>query len=603
MLNSLQRVPGALQAAVVRAMVAGFALFCLASCQPSDREQDGGNDIVLTIVGTNDIHGAVAASEGRGGLPMLAAYVNALRDVRAADGGALLLIDAGDMWQGTLASNLGEGSEIVAAFNSMGYAAAAIGNHEFDFGPEGPEDKPGSVSDDPRGNLKARAAEADFPLLAANLIDDTTGRPVDWPNVMPAVLLDVAGVKVGVIGVLTRDAFITTLAANTGGLTIAPLAETIIEQATTLREQGATLVIVTAHAGGRCKDFTDPADLSSCQPAAEIFAVAQQIPQGLIDHVIAGHVHAGLAHEVNGITITSAYTRAEAFGRVDFVVDRDSGAWKSRQVYAPQSVCERVVSHGSECVAAGTPESVAPEFAGRSLMANPAVLSALKPAIERAARVREAELGVSLLSPIRLHAEGTSPLGNLFADGLLAALPGADIAIHNSRGGLRTDLPQGDLTYGDIYRVFPFSNRVVSFELTTGQLKSVFAKQLQQDRGVQISFAGLRVSAGCDADTLAIDFFRPSGEKVGEAERVIVASNDFLVTGGDGIFEPVIPPGGLEHDNDGPLMRDVVIDYLRIIEPPLDESLFADSQSPRLQVRQKPLPLDCSSGVDSAAGH
>ena len=585
---------------IVRVAAAGFALLCLLACQPSDRQQAGSNDFVLTIVGTNDIHGAVAANDGRGGLPMLSAYINALREARAAEGGALLLIDAGDMWQGTLESNLGEGSEIVAAFNTMGYVAAAIGNHEFDFGPEGPEDKPVSISDDPRGNLKARAAEAAFPLLAANLIDDTTGRPVDWPNVVPAVLLNVEGVKVGVIGVVTSDAFITTLAANTGGLTIAPLAETVIEQAVSLREQGATLVIVTAHAGGRCVDFTNPADLSSCEPAAEIFAVAEQIPEGLIDHIIAGHVHAGLAHEVNGITITSAYTRAEAFGRVDFVIDRNNGSWTSRRVFAPQSVCERVIREGSECVAAGTAESAAPEYAGNSLVADAAVVDALQPAFARASRVKEAQLGVSLQTPIRLRAEGVSPLGNLFADGLLAAMPEADIAIHNSRGGLRTDLPGGVLKFGDIYRVFPFSNRIVSFELTARQLKSVFEKQLSQDRGVQISFAGLRVRAGCEAGRLAVDLFRASGEKLQDTDRVIVASNDFLVTGGDGIFEPVIPSQGLEYSNDGPLMRDVVVDYLRSIDSPLHESLFVDAQNPRLQSPRGNRPVDCSPGGESA---
>ena len=66
------------------------------------------------------------------------------------------------MWQGTLESNLGEGAAVVDAYNAMGYTAAAVGNHEFDFGPAGPAAIPEQPGDDPRGALKLRIAEAQF---------------------------------------------------------------------------------------------------------------------------------------------------------------------------------------------------------------------------------------------------------------------------------------------------------------------------------------------------------------------------------------------------------------------------------------------------------
>src|SRR4051812_48675560 len=86
----------------------------------------------LTIIGTNDLHGALVR------LPLLAGYVENVRAARAADGGAVLLLDGGDLFQGTLESNVGEGEDVIRAYNAMGYAASAIGNHEFDFGPVGP---------------------------------------------------------------------------------------------------------------------------------------------------------------------------------------------------------------------------------------------------------------------------------------------------------------------------------------------------------------------------------------------------------------------------------------------------------------------------------
>src|SRR5690606_1951738 len=116
----------------------------------------------------------------------LGAAVARLRALRAADGGGVVLLDAGDMFQGTLESNLGEGDVIVSAFEAIGYDAVTIGNHEFDFGPAGEATTPASASDDPRGALKARARQAHFPFLSANVVSED-GRPLDWANVQPSV--------------------------------------------------------------------------------------------------------------------------------------------------------------------------------------------------------------------------------------------------------------------------------------------------------------------------------------------------------------------------------------------------------------------------------
>ena len=234
----------------IRLFIALLLALTLAACAAVPGKRDV---ITLSIIGTNDVHGAIAANEDAGGLVAVSAYADALRRARAADGGAVLLIDAGDMWQGTLESNLVEGAAVVEAYNAMGVAAAAIGNHEFDFGPEGPNAIPLEEGEDPRGNLKQRAREAAFPLLAANLIDDTSGEPVAWENVRSSILVETAGIKVGIVGVMTSNALTTTIAANTSNLRIAPLAETIAAHAQQLRDGGAALIVVAAHAGGQCK--------------------------------------------------------------------------------------------------------------------------------------------------------------------------------------------------------------------------------------------------------------------------------------------------------------------------------------------------------------
>jgi 5'-nucleotidase len=85
--------------------------------------------VEITVIGTADLHGRVAT------LPVLSGYVRALR-AKNPDG--VLLVDAGDMFQGTLESNLDEGATVIEAYKKVGYDAVAIGNHEFDYGPVGP---------------------------------------------------------------------------------------------------------------------------------------------------------------------------------------------------------------------------------------------------------------------------------------------------------------------------------------------------------------------------------------------------------------------------------------------------------------------------------
>jgi 5'-nucleotidase len=117
-----------------------LGIVCLAACSsPAPKPVDRGppkakkSARTLTIIATNDLHGAVDR------LPLFAGFIANIRDARKADGGGVLLVDGGDMFQGTLESNLAEGTDVVRAYNAIAYDAVAIGNHEFDFGPEGPE--------------------------------------------------------------------------------------------------------------------------------------------------------------------------------------------------------------------------------------------------------------------------------------------------------------------------------------------------------------------------------------------------------------------------------------------------------------------------------
>jgi hypothetical protein len=167
---------------------------CARRDAPSPARTPAARATTISVVATTDLHGRIES------LPWLSGHLANLRARRQADGGAVLLVDAGDMFQGTLESNLGEGQAVVRAYNALGYGAAAIGNHEFDYGPVGPPHVPAVPADDPRGALKARAAEASFPFLSANVVEQGRREALRWRNVLPWVVVERGGARIGVVG-------------------------------------------------------------------------------------------------------------------------------------------------------------------------------------------------------------------------------------------------------------------------------------------------------------------------------------------------------------------------------------------------------------------
>ncbi|HUR32942.1 MAG TPA: bifunctional UDP-sugar hydrolase/5'-nucleotidase [Vicinamibacterales bacterium] len=516
----------------------------------------------LSIVGTSDLHGYYMTRGGRGGIGLFAGFVNNLRAVRARDGGAVLLLDAGDTFQGGVESNLSEGAVVVDAYNALGYAALAVGNHEFDFGAA---DLPGARQDaraDMRGALKARAAQARFPFLAANLLDEAAGARVDWPNVHASTIVEVEGIRVGIIGVMTAGALRATLPLNVRGLKMAPLTGTVSAEAARLRAGGARVVIVAAHAGGGCERFDDADNLSSCDPNAEIFDVARDVPRGLIDAIVAGHTHAGLAHRVNGIPIVQSYWGGRAFGRVDLTVERASGHVVGSQPFAPREICEfqDPITLSCDAPAGGSPWPRT-QYEGRTVVEDARIIRAMAPALTRVRQLQDTPLGVVLDATLARTGDPESPLGNMFADALREE-GNADVALNNnSLGGLRADLPHGPLTFGQLYDTFPFDNRLVRVNLTAATLEQGIASALRRGRRGAFGISGARVRVGCGPAGVEVQLFRATGQPIGPAEPLVVVGMDSLL--GGQLFAPVITPGSLQVPPDAPVVREVVEDWLR----------------------------------------
>lgn len=517
----------------------------------------------LSIVGTTDLHGYVFPRDGAGGVALLGGYLARLRAARLADRGGVVLVDAGDTWLGGVEANMSEGAVVVDAYNALGYTAAAVGNHDLEFGAVDPWwARPGEPAD-LRGALKARAHQARFPFLAANLVDVATGQPVDWPNVRRSALVEIAGVRVGLVGVMTLDALSMTLAPNVVGLTTSPLAPAIEHEATSLRGRGAQVVVVVAHAGGWCSGFAAPDDVSTCDASSEIFEVARALPAGLVDAIAAGHTHEAIAHRVAGIPIAQAWSWGRAFSRIDLQVDRATGRVAGARVFPPQDLCAWRDTRTGRCAPAPGPDTAAAEYEGGVVTPDAAVTQAMAPALARIRAVRDTALGPALDAPVgRGPGDGDSPLGNVFADAIRSAVPGAAAALSYGAGpgGLRADLRSGPVTVGAVYDAFPYDNRIEVRRLTGAELTRLVGDHMARPRfrSRALGLSGLRVAVSCVDGRDHVTLSNATGQVLPDDVPLVVAMTDFL-----GSRVRALKLGAEVPLPEAPLLRDAAATWIR----------------------------------------
>lgn len=525
---------------------------------PSLSESEAPPAQSITILGTADLHGHLER------LPLLAGYVNAVRA-----GGPTVLIDAGDMWQGTLASNLGEGAAVVAAYGALGYDAATLGNHEFDYGPVGPSATCVAEGDEPRGALLARASEAEFAMLTAN-VRGADGSALDWANVQTRVIVERAGIQVGILGLTTADTLGTTIAANVQDLQIEALADATQREAQALRDEGAQIVVVAAHAGGECTEFADPTDLSSCDADSEIFRLARALPPGLVDVIIAGHTHKATAHEVNGVAIISSWSLGRAFGRVDLRLE--DGRVVERHIHPPTDLCE-----SPPC-----------EYGGHNVSEVEALRERVAPALVAAAERLGEQMGPILDEAFLRSYESESAAGNLLTDALVAIRPDADGALLNA-GGVRADFPAGPLTYGALYEVFPFDNRFASVRIRADQLASVIANNAGSSGGTLI-LGKLQARVQCGRQGMNVRILDSRGRPIPGARVLTITTSDYLAT--TSVFSS-LPGVEVSVETNGALMREGIADWFRAQgSATLSPGQYLREGSPRISM-PGPRPFRC----------
>jgi 5'-nucleotidase len=546
-------------------------------CAGSPARQGAPPPRKLTIVGINDTHGALlptpppkwAAAGTRseiGGADWFAGYLDAIRADSREKGGGVLVLDAGDAFQGTMISNQFGGRSVTDVYNAVGVTAAALGNHEFDFGIP---------------VLKERIAQARYPVLAANVFVKGTRQRPDW--LRASVLVEEAGVKVGIIGLATRE---TPLSANpviVSGLDFVEGGPEAAFEADALRARGATVVLICAHAG-------------PLPPENEIQRVAEAV-RGKVDAIVSGHHHVAIGPPplfVAGIPIVQSGSRLQGFSVIELTLD-GAGRVRSAAVNEgtlPEPFGPQAILHFWQ----GRPA----EWRGRPIVPDERVAAIVRGYDVQVKKLRETPIGETL---VELRKGGRDDLlGNLVADALRSGAGGglsARFALQNA-GGLRvSEIPAGPITYGQIFDLYPFDNEQVVVSLSAVAVRNALEGVLRVGKA-PMRVSGLRYvidwekfGAGADprsapAGAIVVRMVDDtSGEVLCETRSCTVEAcaascapgtypvslPDFLADGGDGLTMLTDAP----RRNGGVSARDQIVAYVKEHRPLTAEVLGAAS--------------------------
>jgi 5'-nucleotidase len=487
---------------------------------PSDRAVERANTVEVQLLTTNDFHGRLnpqrVSGSPAGGAAWLSAY---LKRAEATNPKRTLIVDGGDMVGATpLESQYFEDRPTIDVANAIGYDNVTFGNHEFDSG---------------KDQLAEQVAWANYAYWSANVIDVATGLPYLHPA--PYELFKLNGVKVGVINLTTEAT--PTIVNPTGieGLSFESTVETANMAVAELKTRNVETIVVVGHLGtDRCLPMpapgcdgntlvTDPENIAQ----NEVAKLACQVDDE-VDVIVAGHTHQGVNTIIDGKRVVEAYSYGTAYADVDLTVSRKSGD---------------VVDSTANIVTTwhfnrdGTP----------AIVPDPVVQGIVDRANAAVASIRNEVVGQASVDLTRTQGPartttspgGESNLGDVITDAMnwrADQLEGGtvDFAFTNA-GGIRADIPAGEITRGEVIEAFPFQNTLAAVTLTGSQVEEVLEQGASGAHGM-IQVSGLRFTydpklpAGSRVTSITVT---ATGQALDPAASYRVVTNDFMFNGGD----------------------------------------------------------------------
>jgi 2',3'-cyclic-nucleotide 2'-phosphodiesterase (5'-nucleotidase family) len=472
------------------------------------------NSTTVTVLTYNDIQTAAAQD---GNLPRLVTLIN---QRRAAHDNPTVVAGAGDQIGPHALSPVSQWRAPVAVLNEMDPDADVIGNHEFDYGLEG---------------VSGATADSEFPWLATNLVNASTGESFDGTENYTVVERD--GVRVGFVGVVDEGATYgkTNIDFSERGLEVQDFRTVGPETAEYLKEErDVDVVVALAHTG---------------VPEAKELARADE---GNIDVIAVGDDELEYPpQETSGTVITEGVARAEYLSEINLTVtDGEVTSWDGRLIDVTDDIPKNETASN--------------------------LIDEYRSEVSLDSTVGTTETKLNATFAANYHRE--TGYGNLVTDAMRAETD-ADVAITNA-GGIRSNsvYGPGPVTGGDVFNTLPFPNTLVTVELTGSELKETLASQVitvesetGQEFGSEISqqVSGVRFDwvPREDADPKIRDVYvdtagpneDPDWVPVDDDETYTVTVNNFMASGGSGY--PLADAPRVETTDK--LLATTVVDYLQ----------------------------------------
>ena len=474
-----------------RAFVGASAVAAGACALPAGRAVWAGEAPASEIViyHTNDAHGYL---EGDGeecvGIDLVAG-------LHAAEPNSLLL-DAGDVSQGSPLASLSRGVFPFQLMNAAGYDAMCVGNHEFDYGLD---------------TLLANVQSAQFPVLSANVRYTETGEPLlagvgccgngRW------TVLERAGRRIGVFGITTTATPESTTPSNVAALTFVEELAVAEECIAALVEEGVDAIVALTHMG-------DVDDVPLMLP--DMVALIDPELAKHLTVVIDGHSHTVENDLVNGVLVVQTAGHLTSVGKIVLTFAEDGPATAAAEQLDPVAVAEKGVAP-EPATAEGLQAAVAEheEYLSTELAPNPSTLWGgylYTGDIAVPARIVQTNLG-SFTCDAYLDA-GLAYLREVGLEGVPL------VAVQNG-GGVRASMPRGTVTVGDCVSVFPFGNSVQLKAITPAMLYAAMEAAFEACDG-QDAATGMLLQEGVNGNFNQVGGFSVTVDPCAElGERVV----------------------------------------------------------------------------------
>jgi len=466
--------------------------------------------VTVEILALNDFHGYLAQDATHPGIGVIATYINQER----AQNPNVVLLSAGDMYQGTMESNLVYGASVAAEMNYLKFDAMTIGNHEFDWG---------------QNHLQDRIKQSNFPFLAANIYKTGTNKLMN--GVKPYVLLNVNGIKVGVIGVDTLETPETQRPSNLVGLTFEEPNSIIAECVKELKLQGAQIIVLNAH----MSTFQNYSGSASLNPITGEGADVTAANSNIVDIAITGHSHQFVNGWVSGTSTVQADWAGKAIDKVVIQYDTDTN---------------KVIAVNSQVV----------NLVGSTLPQDPGAMAIYNQYSKSILPLENKVIGYSK-NGLSISGSSTCQIGDWVTDTTRQAL-NVNVFIINS-GGIRQGLASGTITMGELYEVFPFDDFVCTTTMTGSQLTSLIEYCIagHGNHWVAGYFSGVKVvyDASKPVGQRIVSIKDLKGNPIVANKKYTVGTIDFVTTGGDGfsVFSQ------LNVKNTGINLRDILVQQMQ----------------------------------------